>query len=166
MHIQLKGNLIPTSMLQLKVFPVKITYIMRSILEWCPLRSCPHQVNRRAYVPANLPLILNKLFKWNLMLIVYTWWTYTHCLCMFQSILESILLLQNYSRAVVCSISFPIVWCAIIWCGKWTLYWQLNLHLTSSCLACQLVGSWKENMLAKVAINIVSRCRFLICETE
>ena len=29
-------------------------------------------------------------------------------------------LLKNCSRAVVCNISFPIVWCAIVWWGKCT----------------------------------------------
>ena len=32
------------------------------------------------------------------------------------------------TRAVACSISFPIIWCAIVWCGKCILYWQLNLN--------------------------------------
>ena len=41
---------------------------------------------------------------------------------MFQSIIESIVLLKNCSCAVVYSISFPIVWCAIVWCGEWILY--------------------------------------------
>ena len=44
-----------------------------------------------------------------LILIVYTQWIYKYCLCMFQLILELIVLLKNCSRVVACSISHSVL---------------------------------------------------------
>ena len=65
----------------------------------------------------------------NLILIVYTGWTDKYCHCMFQSILESTVLLKSCSRAVACSISYPTVWFGEwIWHREWILHWWLHLH--------------------------------------
>ena len=106
--VQLKGNLIPARVLQLEISRVKITSCIQ-YLNRHPLHLCPHQANYRACVPANVPLILNKLFNETyLILIVYIWWTYKHCLCMFQSILESISY-WNIAHVQLCAISHSLL---------------------------------------------------------
>ena len=88
----------------------------------CYIRAHIRQIVGHLY-PPTLHSFLNKLFNETLISNVYTWWTYEYCLCMFQSILESNILLKNCSHAVACSISFLVVWC-----GEWILYWRFNLH--------------------------------------
>ena len=132
--VQLEGNLIPTHVLQVENSQMKITSCIR-YFNGCPLHSCQHQANHPMCASRNVTLILNKL---NLILIYYihdeVGWSCKYYLCMFQSILELIVLLKSCLCAVACSISCPIVWCAIIWCGEWIwcraciLHWWLNLH--------------------------------------
>ena len=93
--VQLKCNLILTRVLQLEISRVKITSCVQ-YLNGCSLHSCLHQANHRACVPANVSLILNKLFnETDYYLYIHDGLTYEHFLCMFQLILESILLLNT-----------------------------------------------------------------------
>ena len=57
--VQLKGNLIPTHMLQVENSWVKVTSCVQ-YFNGHPLRSYPHQAKRRACAPTNVTLILNK----------------------------------------------------------------------------------------------------------
>ena len=59
--VQLKDNLIPARVLQLEISRVKTTSCVQ-YLNGRLLHLCLHQGNRQAYVPTNVPLILNKLF--------------------------------------------------------------------------------------------------------
>ena len=58
--VQLKSNLIPTRMLQVAYYQVKITSCVQ-YFNWCPLRLCPHQANCLTSAPVNVTLILNEL---------------------------------------------------------------------------------------------------------
>ena len=61
--VQLKGNVIPTHVLQLEISHVKITSYVQC-LNGGPLRLCPHQANHRTCVPVNVfHSFLNKLFN-------------------------------------------------------------------------------------------------------
>ena len=60
--VQLKGNLIPTRVLQVEYCWVKITSCVQ-YLNGHPLRSCPHQANCLVCAPANVTLILNDLLN-------------------------------------------------------------------------------------------------------
>ena len=85
-------------MLQLKISHVKIASCVQ-YLNGYPLYSCPHQANHRACVPVNVPWI-SFLMKLNINCVyiyiyIYIQWTYEYCLRVFQSILESILLLKT-----------------------------------------------------------------------
>ena len=73
--------------------------------------------------------------------------------------------LNKYSywkTAFAYSISFPNVWCAIVWCGEWIL---IGDWISINLFAFGMSVGWKpvRNMLV---INFVYRCWFLICKTE
>ena len=94
--VQLKGNLIPTCMLQFENSQLKIASYIQ-FLNWCPLHSCTYPANRQACAPVNVTLTLNEL----LMKLTINSVNTMSCMC--QSILESIDLLKSCSRAVMCS---------------------------------------------------------------
>ena len=60
--VQLKGNLIPTHVLQVENSRMKITSCIQYFNE-CPLHSYQHQANRPVCASANVTLILNKFLN-------------------------------------------------------------------------------------------------------
>ena len=60
--VQLKGNLIPTHMLQVEYCQVKIISCIQ-YLNRCLLCSCPHQANHQVCAPASVTLILNEILN-------------------------------------------------------------------------------------------------------
>ena len=60
--VQLKGNLIPTRVLQVENSQLKKTSCIQ-YLNGCPLRLCPHHANHQASAPMNITFILNELFN-------------------------------------------------------------------------------------------------------
>ena len=127
--VQLKGNLISTCILQLENSRVKITSCIQ-YLNGRPLRSyaCPDQANCQACVPANVPLILNKLFNEN--------W-----LCIHNELRNIVSVCSNQS---------------LNWFSYWkTAHMQLHAVSHSYCLVCyQLV--WKMNPLLAIESLLIS----------
>ena len=99
-----------------------------------------------SYVCAYIRQIVGHVHLWTLhsfwmnflmkliILIVYAWWTYVNCLCLFQSILESIILLK---KLFACSMSH-----ALLFGQVWRMDSSLVIEslLTSLSLSSQLVG--------------------------
>ena len=93
-----------------------------------------------------------------IILIVCTWWTYEYCLCMFQSILEFVVLLKSWSSAVY---TCPTVWLSVkngfgvengFFIGNWifinlfkfvqSVGWKVRILLELSGLAMRAVVNW------------------------
>ena len=125
--VKLKHNLIPPHVLQVEYWQ-KITSCVQYLNEH-PLRSSSHQTNHWACAPTIVTFILNDfLMKFNINSLVYTQRTYKYCLCMFYSILESIVLLKSCSSAVYLMPNCLARCGEWIWCREWILHWRFNLH--------------------------------------
>ena len=137
--VQLKGNLISTLVLQVKNSWVKITsctqYFNRHLL-------CLHlqQTNCWACVTVNVTL------NFNLIVIGYSYTMNLLILSLYVPIEPWIdVLLKSCSYAASCSVSFNIIWCAIVWyrmdfMHRMDLSLEIESPLTSLRLSSQLVG--------------------------
>ena len=139
-------------------------YIMRSIFEWAPVTFVLTSGKLSGMCTGDHSTHFENTFNINCIHMINLWTLslYVPIDPWIDSPIEKLLTCNCVQYLIpYCLVCYRLVCYRLVW--KMDRLLAIESPLTSLRLACQLVGSLWENMLA---INIVCWCRFLICETE